>query len=610
MGKFNFQFTNGFKIVIGVIILGLVGGGLYLWAPGLRLDKSKVLDELAVDETNVDNVDKSPLLPLPTDKRSSLVAEKPLVRIVAYAWNAQSGIIEATGGKFTTKGSLMEQNGVNLNFVRQDWLKEIRNAQTLFVTEFDKGVAYPKNEKAAFGCIIMGDGAAFYISTAQKEFDDKFGKGKYHLEAVGAVGLSYGEDKLIGKPEWKTNPQSMLGSLISVVVGDGDWVTIVNYCSANKLKVNPNFDTYDAEAVNFYPSENDDYMKSAEELIKSQTTGWTVNLKVVKDGVLTGETIDKQIDGCGTWTPGDALVFEKLNGFTDIVTTKDFNNQMAATLIVVAEWAKQPQNAAIITNILKSSYTAANQIKQHEEWRRDAAQTVSEVYGIKNADYWYDMFKGQSGEKAGVTYNVGGSRVFTYADALQYYGLSGDGVNRYKSVYTQVGKYLTELNPFGFNDAVDGVTPYEKAVNLDYLKDVDVDDAGTAYKSDYTETKKELFASGNWQINFATGSSVILPSSDATLEDLYNILVQSENAKLVIEGHTDNTGNPDKNLTLSKQRAEAVYTYLLERNVPVERFTNDGTRQVFGKGQDEPVADNSTNAGKAKNRRVVVKLLK
>jgi hypothetical protein len=42
---------------------------------------------------------------------------------------------------------------------------------------------------------------------------------------------------------------------------------------------------------------------------------------------------------------------------------------------------------------------------------------------------------------------MGGSKVFNYADAMQYFGLS-DGVNRYKAVYNQVGTYLTELNPF------------------------------------------------------------------------------------------------------------------------------------------------------------------
>jgi hypothetical protein len=60
--------------------------------------------------------------------------------------------------------------------------------------------------------------------------------------------------------------------------------------------------------------------------------------------------------------------------------------------------------------------------------------------------------------------------VFNYADAMQYYGIT-DGNNRYKAVYDQVSSYLVDLNPCGFNETCkDGVVPYEDAVNLYFLK--------------------------------------------------------------------------------------------------------------------------------------------
>ena len=211
----------------------------------------------------------------------------------------------------------MEKNGVNLEIIRQDWLTELRNLQMKFVEEYDRGNENPK--EGAAGIMIMGDGVPFYISSAQQALDDKYGKGKYQLQAMGAVGLSYGEDKLIGPPSWKMNPQSMKGSLVSAVIGDGDWVTTVNYAFANGLKVNPDPSTYDADAVNFLASANDDYIESAKELIKSQNSGWTIPLKEVKNGKLTGKTINKKVDGCATWTPGDKMVFDALTGFTDVV---------------------------------------------------------------------------------------------------------------------------------------------------------------------------------------------------------------------------------------------------------------------------------------------------
>jgi len=133
--------------------------------------------------------------------------------------------------------------------------------------------------------------------------------------------------------------------------------------------------------VNIYPSENDDYIKSAEELIKSQTTGWSVSLKEVSNGKLTGKSVSKKIDGCATWTPGDKLVFDKLSGFIDIVSTKEFNNQMPTVLIGLKEWATK--NPEIVTNILKSALTASNQMKNYDDWRVRASEAITDTYKMK-----------------------------------------------------------------------------------------------------------------------------------------------------------------------------------------------------------------------------------
>lgn len=604
MGKIlrNNRLTTFSELLIVLIVLGTILGLVYYFAPGLRVGEAKVLDSLNIDDKEVNNITAVDQLELPSTDVSKEVSKLPLVRIAAYAWNAQSGIIVANGGPRTTKGSLMERNGVNLDFVRQDWLSELRNMQMKFVEEYDRGEAYPDAEKSAFGIIMMGDGAPFYISTMQQALDDKFGKDKYHVQVVGAVGLSYGEDKLIGPPSWKVNPQTMKGALISAVLGDGDWVTAVNYAFANGLKVNPDANTYDPEAVNFYPSQDDDYIKSAEELIKSQKAGWTVPLKEVKNGKLTGQTIQKKIDGCATWTPGDKMVFDELSGFTDIVSTKEFNNQMATTLIVVKEWAVA--NPDIVSNILKSALTASNQMKQYDAWRVRASEAVATTYDLETPKYWYDMFKGQKGSKNGIDYNMGGSRVFNYADVMQYYGIT-DGTNRYKAVYTQVSSYLKELNPFGFNESVKRIVPYDEAVNLYFIKNINDIDAGTAYKADYSQTSTEVLASGEWNINFETASATISGSSVGTLETIYNLLIQAEDTKLNLEGHTDDTGSAEANYVLSQNRAQSVVNYLRKMGIPQSRF-----QSVIGKGEDEPVAPNTTNEGRAKNRRVVITLLK
>ncbi|MNQ53113.1 putative lipoprotein YiaD precursor [compost metagenome] len=596
------KLTTLSELLIVIVGIGVILGGVYYLSPGIKTAVSKQLDGMELNSTDVNNVTNAEKIALPSKEISSEVADKPLVKIGAYAWNAQSGIIVSNGGPKTTKGSLMEKNGVNLEIIRQDWLSELRNMQMKFIEEFDKGEAFPSSDKSVFAVMIMGDGAPFYISSVQKSLDEKYGKDKYHLQVMGVVGMSYGEDKLIGPPSWKSDPKTMKGSVISAVLGDGDWVTTVNYCFANGLKVNPDPTTYDADAVNIYPSENDDYIKSAEELIKSQTTGWTVTLKEVVNGKLTGKSVNRKIDGCATWTPGDKTVFDKLTGFVDIVSTREFNNQMPTALIGVKEWAEK--NPAIVSNILKSALTASNQMKNYEDWKVRASEAVADTYKLETPEYWYKMFKGQQGTKAGLTYNMGGSKVFNYADAMQYFGLS-DGVNRYKSVYNQVSGYLTELNPFGFNENVGAVVPYDQAVNLFFLKNINDIESTSADKADYSAEAKEVVASGEWKINFNTGSAEISNSSSKEVEKIYNLLVQAENTKLTIVGHTDNVGNADANLALSKSRAEAVVNYLKQKGIPASRF-----QVVDGKGQSDPVADNNTASGKASNRRVVITLLK
>ena len=71
--------------------------------------------------------------------------------------------------------------------------------------------------------------------------------------------------------------------------------------------------------------------------------------------------------------------------------------------------------------------------------------------------------------------------------------------------------------------------------------------------------------------------------------------------KMIIEGHNDNVGNPGSNKTLSEQRASSVKTALVNKGISTDRI------KTVGYGQDKPIADNSTEDGKAKNRRVEIK---
>lgn len=103
-------------------------------------------------------------------------------------------------------------------------------------------------------------------------------------------------------------------------------------------------------------------------------------------------------------------------------------------------------------------------------------------------------------------------------------------------------------------------------------------------------------------IQFETGSATLTASSAAVLDEAASTLLDALEARpglaIEIEGHTDNTGDADANLALSQARADAVVTALTDRGVPAAVLT------ATGLGQTEPIADNSTDEGRAQNRRV------
>lgn len=100
------------------------------------------------------------------------------------------------------------------------------------------------------------------------------------------------------------------------------------------------------------------------------------------------------------------------------------------------------------------------------------------------------------------------------------------------------------------------------------------------------------------KIFFESGSDKLQSNSKTQLDDLSDILKKYLEANLVIEGHTDNTGDAEKNVTLSQKRCESVKTYLISKGVDVNRLS------ATGFGQTRPIDDNATAAGRAKNRRV------
>ena len=123
------------------------------------------------------------------------------------------------------------------------------------------------------------------------------------------------------------------------------------------------------------------------------------------------------------------------------------------------------------------------------------------------------------------------------------------------------------------------------------------DDLSGATVTRVGEGIKITFDSG---LLFGVDESSLSPASKTNLDDLAKTLNKYPDTEILIEGHTDSSGPDDHNMTLSKQRAQSVSGYLISNGVLASRIN------TVGYGETQPIADNSTAAGMAQNRRVEV----
>jgi len=101
-------------------------------------------------------------------------------------------------------------------------------------------------------------------------------------------------------------------------------------------------------------------------------------------------------------------------------------------------------------------------------------------------------------------------------------------------------------------------------------------------------------------INFDTGKYDIKPESQPIIDQIVVLLKNNPDLKLSIEGHTDNVGNAQSNKFLSDERAKSVMNAVMRQGIDVSRLS------AVGWGQEKPIADNSSEEGRAKNRRVEI----
>lgn len=523
----------------------------------------------------------------------------PLVRMNIWAWNAQMGLIFANGGPQTTAGSLMEKYGVRLQLTRQDdteksKAEQIKFAQSLANGGGDEGVQF---------VVIMGDGAAQYLAAINKVLT-KLGP-DYRAEVIGAVGYSRGEDAFMGPQEWKDEPEKMKGGVVAGVIKDGDWNIALYDIGQNSVRNNPDVRTYDPNALNWVAA--DDYLKAVEMYV----SGYCEDRPVVRDNKRTSEKAHVCVQGVVTWTPGDVNAAKKKGGLVKILSTKENVYQMPSVVIGIHKW--NVEHAKTVEGLLAATFEGGDQVKTYDTALQRAAKASAAIYGEESPAYWLKYYKGVTErDKTGVMVPLGGSTVNNLGDNLVLFGLadgSGGSSSLFKATYEGFGRIVQQQYP----QDVPSFPPVTEAVNLQFLTALQAKlpmskpDVQT-FEADNTTAEHGLdptsiVAKRNWSIQFETGKASFTPQAVVTLEDLYNQLAVGGGLAVEIDGHTDNTGNSGINQTLSQARALAVRDYLRAK-APTLFPDNRVVVRAFGDSQ--PIAPNTTEQGRAQNRRVTV----
>ena len=400
-----------------------------------------------------------------------------------------------------------------------------------------------------------------------------------------------------------SNPQRARGALIGAVLRDGDWNICMKYAADNKIPVNPDATTYDADAINFVSVGS--FAEADEKLIAAANAGACEVRPVTSQGKPTGERRRVCQNGTATWTPGDVKVAREVGGLAAVASTREYIWQMPATIIGNKQWmAQHPQ---YVQNLLAAAFEASDQLRGNDAALLKSSAILAKVAKEQSADWWMKYYKGViEKDRKGLDIFLGGSTSSNLADNLYLFGLNGND-NLYKRVYDVFGGIAKQYYP----NEMPNIVPVESVVETRYLQALASASGNLLGKAatpsfDVAAPTTATFAKREWALEFETGKATFKPESAAVLDALLNQISVSGLA-VQISGHTDNIGAAGSNLALSKQRAAAVRDWL-QANAP-SGFP-EGRVRVRAFGDTQPVADNKTAEGRAHNRRVEVALIK
>ncbi|WP_010181982.1 OmpA family protein [Aquimarina agarilytica] len=177
--------------------------------------------------------------------------------------------------------------------------------------------------------------------------------------------------------------------------------------------------------------------------------------------------------------------------------------------------------------------------------------------------------------------------------------------NAVKNYLVSKGISSKQINTFGKLDdsMIPNGTIYQGPVEFGF-ESMDLSDEGTKKAAEELEALHKEIMAHPLELHFATNSSNIrlTPEQRQEMADIAKYLDKVNDGKVLVVGHTDNTGDAAANMKLGLDRANTIKNYLVRNQILANKI------ESLSKGQNEPITTNATAEGRAKNRRVIVTL--
>jgi OOP family OmpA-OmpF porin len=581
--------TSG-KVALGLILIGIIFSAKVFWWDKRphEVQESKTYGQVSIPDAPEASLsgNSAVKLDLPTNTPSSNTGTK--INWYIMAWQSQNGVAYANGGSQTTKNSIFDKQNLNITLIRQDDCAQSCAELVSFCKAYKDNPATP-------GVFItfMGSGIPAYItgiSNATKDLGPE-----YQPIAFLTTGKSYGEDQLIGDKKYKDNKQLLKGAVCVGYRMDGDNDLALKLAGDNGVKVNSDETTYDPDALNFM------YCKDFLDAAVKYNASYQETRKLIRNGKTTGRDTTVTSSICATWTPGDVNVHDGKGGVT-LISTKEYSSIMPNITITCKKWLNDHRTDA--ENVMIGSAIAGDQIRSFDEAKKFACRANSIIYNEKDEAYWYKYY---NGVKIDEDTHLGGSMVFNLADMANMLGVpygTNSGNDIYREIYNTFGTLQSKYYPKDLPTYLEYGKAFDKSVLMSVVGNHPELLEGKANLIDYSNTKMtNKIGNKSYHIEFETGSSTITESSKSVLDQIFSDATTADGTKMLLTGHTDNTGNSNTNQTLSESRAQSVLEYLVSKGIKRTRLSSEG------KGQNSPIAPNTNSDGKSKNRRVEITIL-